>query len=162
MFLNLSKGSVLYGLNRKANNKVFTGTVESVSMPRSKYAQTTFGQLPETVVDIVAIINGERREFQQVPSNNVVADFGPDTLVLSDSRESLTNYIRSLRQESKNIVDSYPMHKARIPEYDAALNELSPNPVNDSAVKELKEQVGSLQSQLAEALSLLKAKTESK
>lgn len=159
MFSNLSKGSVLYGLDTKGGVKLFTATVDTVSIPRPKYIQNTFGQLPEMVVDIVAMINGERREFKQVPSNNVIADFGPNTFVLSDSRDSLVNYVRSLRQTSKSIIDSCPKHKELIPQYDAVLNELSPNPVNDSAVKELREQVGTLQEQLAEALSLLKEKT---
>ena len=159
MFSNLSKGSVLYGMDRKNGNKVFTASVESVSLPRTKYSQNTFGQIPEMVVDIVVSINGERKEFQQVPNNNVVADFGPASLVISDSKDSLANHIRSLRQESKNIVDSAPMHEARIPQYDAALSELDPSAANDNAVKELKVQVETMQNQMSELLSLLKQKT---
>lgn len=162
MFSNLSKGSVLYGLDTKGGNKVFTATVESVSVPRPRFMQNTFGQLPEMVIDIVTTINGERREFQQVPSNNTIADFGPDTMILSDSKESLANHIRSLRQVSKNIVDSAPMHKERIPQYDAALSELDPSEANDSAVKELRSQVETMQSQMSEMLSLLKEKTSNK
>lgn len=156
MFSSLSKGSVLYGLDRKNGNKVFTATVDSVSMPRPRFNQNTFGQIPEYVVDIVANINGERKEFQQVPNNNVVADFGADSIVISDSKDSLANHIKSLRQESKNVVDSAPIHKERIPQYDAALSELDPVTANDNAVKELRGQVESMQNQLAEALTLLK------
>ena len=120
--------------------------------------QNTFGQLPEMVMDITAIIGGERREFKQVPSNNTIADFGSDTVVLSDSKESLINHIRSLRQISKNVVDSAPAHQERIPQYDAALAELDPVEANDNAVKELRGQVENMQSQMQEMLSLLKQK----
>lgn len=157
MFSNLSKGSVLYGLDRKNGNKVFTATVDSVSLPRPRFNQNTFGQIPEYVVDIVANINGERKEFQQVPNNNVVADFGPDSLVISDSKDSLANHIKSLRQESKRVIDSAPIHQEWIPQYDAALSELDPATANDNAVKELRGQVEDMRSQMAEMLSLLKS-----
>ena len=156
MFSNLSRGSVLYGLDNKDEVKLFTATVDFVTLPYPRTAQTTFGQLPEMVVDIKVNVNGENKEFKQVPSNNVIADFGPNTVVLSDSRDSLINYIKSQRQISKNIIDSCPKHQKRIPQYDRILQELNPELVNESAVKELREQVGSLQSQLAEALALLK------
>lgn len=159
MFLNLSKGSILYGLDKKNGVKLFTASVDSVSIPYNRNSQNTFGSMPEMVVDIVANINGERREFRQVPSNTAIADFGPDTLVLSDSKDSLTAYVKSLRQASKNIIDSAPKHEALMPQYDNVLEELSPSPMNDSAVKALQNEVGTLKAQLAEAISLLKAGT---
>jgi len=160
MFSNLSKGSVLYGLDTKGEVRMFTATIESVSLPRPKYMQNTFGQLPEMVLDIVANVNGERKEYKEVPTNNVIADFGPDTFVLSDSRDSLTNYVRSQLQKSKDVVNSADKHKALIPQYEHVLGELDPASANDSAVKELKGQVESMQSQMNEVLSLLKQKTQ--
>ena len=159
MFSNLSKGSVLYGLDTKGEVKMFTATVDSVSFPRPKSVQTTFGQLPEMVLDIVANVNGERKEYKEVPTNNVIADFGPDTFVLSDSRDSLTNYVRSQLQRSKDIVNSADKHKSLIPQYENVLGELDPASANDNAVKELKGQVETMQNQLAEALALLRQKT---
>jgi hypothetical protein len=159
MFSNLSKGSVLYGLDTKGEVKLFTATVDTVSMPRPKYMQNTFGQLPEMVLDIVANVNGERKEYKEVPTNNVIADFGPDTFVLSDSRDSLMNYVRSQLQRSKDIINSAGKHKSLIPQYEKVLGELDPASANDSAVKELRGQVESMQSQMQEMLSLLKQRT---
>ena len=78
--------------------------------------QNTFGQLPETVMDIVATVDGERKEFKQVPSNNAIADFGPDAFVLADNKDSLVNYVSSMLQTSRNIVNSVDKHKALISE----------------------------------------------
>lgn len=158
MFSNLSKGSVLYGLDTKGGAKLFTASVEMVTMPHPKYIQNTFGQLPEMVVDITAVINGERREFKQVPSNNAIADFGPDAFVLSDSKDSLMNYVSSMLQNSRNIVNSIDKHKALISQYEQVLGELNPSVANDNAVKELRGQVESMQSQMQEMLALLKSK----
>lgn len=157
MFSNLSKGSVLYGLDTKNGVKLFTALVETITLPYPRSVQNSFGHMPEMVVDITATVDGERKEFKQIPSINSVADFGEGTFVLSDSKDSMSGYLRTQRMKSKNIVDSYPMHKERIPQYDEALQELNPEMVNDNVVKELKEQVGNLQSQLAEALQLLKS-----
>ena len=157
MFSNLSKGSVLYGLDTKGEVKLFTATVDTVSMPRPKYMQNTFGQLPEMVLDIVANVNGERKEYKEVPTNNVIADFGPDTFVLSDTKDSLMNYVASMLQNSRNIVNSVDKHKSLITQYEKVLGELNPNVANDNAVKELRGQVESMQSQMQEMLSLLKS-----
>jgi len=163
MFSNLSKGSIIYGVDTKNGVKVFTGTVDMVTLPYPRSMQNTFGQIPEMVLDITTTVNGERKEFKQIPSNNTIADFGDGVLALSDSRESLTSYLKSQRQKSKNVVDSYSKHKELIPQYDNAIQELNPELVNESAVKELRGQVESMQNQMGEILSLLRGEgTKSK
>lgn len=159
MFSNLSKGSILYGLETKGDMNYFTAPIESISIPRAKNFNPTFGQIPELVIDIVAIVNGERREFRQVPSNTTIADFGPDTIVLADNKDSLVNYIRNARQVDQTAVNNYPVHKERIPKWDKVLSDIEPGSMNESAVKELRGQVDSMQSQMNEILSLLKQKT---
>lgn len=158
MFSNLSKGSVLYGLEIKDGMRFFTAPIESVSMPYPKYRNNnTFGQIPETVMDIVCTVNGERRTFQQVPSNSAIADFGNDTFVLADGKDSLNGYVNSMLQNSRNIVNSVEKHKALISQYESVLASLNPGQANDNAVKELNSKVNSLESQIAEMLSLLKS-----
>lgn len=155
MFSNLSKGNILYGLD-KSNDNTFTASIEKIvpSMPRVTH--TTYGQMTELTVDIYAIVNGERKEFKQVPSNNAIADFGDDTIVLADNKDSFYDYVNSLLQTSENIVNSADKHKERIPKYKHILAELNPK-TNDIVVKELKDEVTTLKSQLAEAIALLKS-----
>ena len=43
-----------------------------------------FGQMPELRLDIVCNINGEKKTFQQVPSNSAIADFGDKAFVIAD------------------------------------------------------------------------------
>ena len=90
MFSNLSQNSIIYILDNKTN-KLSTGSVLSVSMPRARNA--TFGYNMETVVDITAMVDGERKEFKQVPSFNTTANFGPDTFILADSKESMNSFV---------------------------------------------------------------------
>lgn len=156
MFSNLSKGNVLYGLDRRDKVKWFTASIESVTPTMSKTTQM-FGQIPELRLDIVANINGEQKTFQQVPSNNAIADFGDNSFTIADNKDSLFNYVKTLKQTSKNIVESASHHKSLIPQYDEVLNELMPSSANTDEVKALRSEVGSLKSQLAEAIALLKS-----
>lgn len=156
MFSNLSKGNVLYGLDRRDKVKWFTASIENVTPTVSKTTQM-FGQMPELRLDIVANINGEQKTFQQVPSNNAIADFGDKSFIIADNKDSLFNYVKTLKQTSKNIVESASYHESLIPQYDEVLNELMPGSANNDEVKALRTEVGSLKSQLAEAIALLKS-----
>lgn len=158
MFSNLSKGSTLHGLETKGDMKYFTAPIESITLPYPKYKNSTFGQMPEMVLDIVANVNGERREYRQVPSNSAIADFGSDTVVLADCKDSLNGYVNTMLQNSRGIVNSVDKHKALIAQYENVLSILNPNQVNEGAVKDLNNKVNSLESQIAEMLALLKQK----
>lgn len=155
MFSNLSKGSVIYGIDRTDKIKWFTASVENITSSMSGNPNM-IGQMPELRLNIVCNINGEQKTFQQVPSNNAIADFGDKAFVIADNKDSLFNYVKSLKQKSKNIVDSAPYHESLLPQYDDVLNELMPGSANNDEVKALKNEVSSLKSQLAEAISLLK------
>ena len=156
MFSTLSKGSVLYGLDRTNKIKWFTASVESVTPTIGGHNPSMFGQIPELRLDIVCNINGVQKTFQQVPSNNAIADFGDSSFVIADNKDSLFNYVKTLKDKSKSIVDSAPYHESLLPQYDDVLNELMPGSANNDEVKALRSEVGSLKSQLAEAISLLK------
>lgn len=159
MFQNLGKGSILHGVDRRDGMKWFTGSVERIVPSLNRQYTNVFGQVPALALDIVVNVNGEQKQFQQVPSNDTIADFGKDAFIIADNKDSLYNYIKSLLKNSEDIVASVDEHKALIPQYRNVLSELMPGANNANEVKELKEQVGTLQSQLAEALSLLKSAT---
>ena len=160
MFSNLAQGSILYGLETKDELKVFTAPITSVSLPRPLLTQNTFGQIPPTVVDITASVNGEKREFKQVPGNTTIANFGQDAFILADSKESLNSYIESMLQNSRNIVNSVDKHKTLITQYEKVYKELNPNIAihnDDSEVKALKDEVSELKSQIKELIALSKS-----
>ena len=155
MFSTLSKGNVLYGLDRRDKVKWFTASIENVTPTVSKVTQP-FGQIPELRLDIIANVNGEQKTFQQVPSNNAIADFGEKSFVIADNKDSLYNYVKTLKNTSKTIVESASYHESLIPQYDEVLDELMPGSANSDEVRSLRNEVGSLKSQLAEAIALLK------
>ena len=149
MFSNLSQNSILYVLDINNSPKVLSGPVERVTIPRPKY--NTFNPNMEMVVDIFATINGERREFKGVP-NSTIANFGNDSFILADSRESLNSYINAMMQNSKGILDSVEKHQRLLANYEEALSELNPDIKAD---KEKDKAIQSLQSQVAELKDML-------
>ena len=155
----------MHGVDKSEGKlKWFTGTIEriapSLNNPYSSYPNT-FGQLPVINLDIIATIDGKQREFKGVHSDDTIADFGKNTVILADSENTLYNHINTLLKTSEEAVkeENISWHKAMIPQYKDVLSDMRPSANNSTEVRELKEQVGSLQSQLAEALALLKSGT---
>lgn len=137
--------------------KWYIGSVERVT-PSINQFQNNLGQFPALDLDLTVNINGERKEFKGVHSNDFIADFGSDAFIISDSKDSLYNYVKSLLKTSREAIDINVIkkHKAWVPQYENILSDMVPGSSSPSEVKELKEQVSNLQSQLAEALTLLK------
>ena len=163
MFSNLAQGSILYGLETKDELKVFTAPITNISLPRPLLANNTFGQAPQTIVDITATVNGERREFKQVPGNTTIANFGQDAFILADSKESLNSYIESMLQNSRNIVNSVEKHKTLITQYEQAYRDLNPNISgrnSDSAIKSLEDRIDKLEGNIGEILRAVKGENK--
>ena len=163
MFSNLTQGSILYGYDAKETFKYFTAPIVSVSLPRLKNKPNGFYPLTEMVVDIVATVNGERREFQQVPSNTSIADFGENAFVIADSKEALNAFIDSQLMNVDKIIETddnnIEKDKHLKVEYESLQKQINPNlrqSVNDDEVKELRDKVNSMEGSLKEILSLLK------
>ena len=98
MFSNLTQGNILYGIDKKGDYSLFSVPVERVTLEPPTYRSNGFGQVPEMRVTIITNMAGEHREFQKVPANNNIADFGDDAVLLADSKESLNAYIDSITQ----------------------------------------------------------------
>lgn len=156
MFSNLTPNSILYVLDLNNKTKILSGPIESVSLPRPKY--NTFNPNMEMIVDIVATIAGERREFKGVP-NTSIANFGDTAFVLAENKEVLSSYITSMLQNSKSIVSSVDKHKKLIEDYELALGELNPAVKDNKAIENLQSQVNTLQDSIKVLLEKLNKET---
>jgi chromosome segregation ATPase len=110
----------------------------------------------EMVVDLVATINGDRREFKGVP-NGSIANFGDNAFVLAENKEALNSYINAMMQNSQSIINSIDKHKKLISDYEEALQELNPSLRAD---KEKDRAIQSLQDQLSELKGMIAAMTK--
>lgn len=149
MFSNLTHNSILHIWDIKGNPKILSGQIERISIPRAKH--DSFSQNFETVVDIIALINGESREFKDVP-NTSVADFGENSFVLAESREILEAFIRSKYQNAKGMIENGKKQEQLLPLYEEALEEINPNIKAD---KEKDKQISLLQNQITEMKEMI-------
>lgn len=149
MFSNLNHNSILHIWDIKGNPKILSGQIERISVPRAKH--DSFNQNFETVVDIIALINGESREFKDVP-NNSVASFGDDSFVLAESRDILEAYIRSKCQNAKGIIDNAKKMQELLPLYEEALDEVNPAVKAD---REKDKKIEMLQDQISEMKEMI-------
>ena len=156
MFSNLSPNSILYTLDYNSTPKVISGPIEKVSIPRPKY--TNFNPTMESVVDIVAVLKGERREFKGVP-NSSIADFGNEQFILAESKEALNSYVSSMLQNSKSIIESVDKHTKLVPIYEEALQDLNPDlkalAEKDKVINTLQDQVATLQAGMEKILAIM-------
>ena len=159
MFSNLSQNSILYILDLRSEPRVLSGPIEKVSIPRPKY--NTFNPNMEMIVDIIATINGERREFKGVP-NSSLANFGEDAFVLAESKDVLNSYINAMLQNSRSIINSVEKHQKLVIEYEEALQELNPDirasKENDKAIQTLQDQVEKIQKGMQQMLAIMTKK----
>jgi prefoldin subunit 5 len=98
----------------------------------------------EMIVDIVANIAGERREFKGVP-NTSIANFGDAAFIIAENKDALSSYITSMLQNSKTILNSMEKHKKLVEDYETALSELNPAVKDNKAIESLQNQVNTLQ-----------------
>ena len=150
MFSSLSQNSILYVWDFKNSPKILSGPIERVSIPRPKY--TTFNPTMEMLVDITATINGERREFKDVP-NTSVADFGDNAFVLAENKETLNSYINAKYQNAKAMIENAKKQEAMLKMYEQSLEELNPSikadKEKDKVISDLKDEMKELKNMIA-------------
>lgn len=128
MFQSLRPSNQFYILHKDSVPYVEVGSVVSVSAPMPKFQfPQTFGQPQEMVVDVVARVNDNNVNFQKLPANQEIADFGMNgAIVVATSKEAMNAELASLRQKSVDIINSVNFHKSVIDGCDKTLRELNP------------------------------------
>lgn len=157
MFSALRQGSLFYILNKGENPKIKVGQVVSVSSPMPKYGQS-YIQPHESVVDISVKVNDETMNFQKVPSELSIVDFGQGT-VISDSREAMNAEIEAMLRTSRSILDSIPHHETIVEACDSMLRELNPQfdkeKKQEEKISDLEQKMTSIEKSLENMTELL-------
>ena len=152
MFLNLVQGNILYGLDTREDFKLFAAPITKTSAPYPSSIKNNGVQIPCMVVDISATINGENREFKQVPSNISIADFGSIGFVLADNKESLKVHVNSMVDAKRQRVNNIEVEKKLLEQYSNVADELNGN----AALRQENEEIKALRAELAEYRDAMK------
>lgn len=161
MFSGLRQGTALYILDKSEEPKVVTGYIDTVSAPHPMYKTynpaVSFGANMQTVVDIVAKVGNDKKEFMGVPSTGVIHSYGD--YVICETKEGMIQEVDAMLQNSKAVLDSTEQHKANVSACEKILKELNPvyakEQERDEAIDSLTAQVNSMQNTLQRLESIL-------
>lgn len=166
-FSSLRPQSKVYILHKGTNPSVETGSVESVSQPQPKYNPMgqPFQLSNDMVVDLSVRIDGQIQNFQKLPANSEIADFGGfDDIVISTTKEATNSEILSYRQRSVDIIASMDTHKAIVEGCDNAYRKLNPEIAEkqrqEDEINTLKRKVLDMSSSIEELTKLNKTLLE--
>lgn len=156
-FQNLRPNNQIYILHKDAIPTLELGKVLNVSLPVPKYGNT--GMYTNLILDITADINGKTTDFQKLPANHEIADFG-NNIVISTSKEAMNNEIMSMKQRSLDIINSIEQHHSIVEGCDQILQILNPEIVEkqkqEKENKALREEINSLKEMFSEFINQFK------
>lgn len=173
MFQSLRNNQNFYILTKGVQPRLDIGTVTSVSVPQLKFSSIPqgLGTQPEYVVDISVLVNGSQQQFQRLPANKEIADFGDGfgNIVVSTSKEAMNNELSILKMASEDHIKRVDEERQKVLAYEAILQQLNPEYAEkqkqEAEIVQLKNQIqaitqtnSNLEKMMSELLSKLKEK----
>ena len=173
MFQSLRNNQNFYILTKGVQPRLDIGTVTSVSVPQLKFSSIPqgLGAQPEYVVDISVLVNGSQQQFQRLPTNKEIADFGDGfgNIVVSTSKEAMNNELSILKMASEDHIKRVDEERQKVLAYEAILQQLNPEYAEkqkqEAEIVQLKNQIqaitqtnSNLEKMMSELLSKLKEK----
>ena len=157
-FQNLRNNHQIYILHKDANPILEIGKVTNVSLPVPKYGNTSMYN--DLILDITADVDGKSTNFQKLPANSEIADFG-NNIVVSVSKDAMSNEVMSMKQRSTDILNSIEQHQSIIQGCDEILQILNPEIAEkqrqEQENKALREEINSLKEMFSEFMNKFKS-----
>ena len=170
MFQSLRNNQNFYILTKGVQPRLDIGTVTSVSVPQLKFSSIPQG-LGAQPVDISVLVNGSQQQFQRLPANKEIADFGDGfgNIVVSTSKEAMNNELSILKMASEDHIKRVDEERQKVLAYEAILQQLNPEYAEkqkqEAEIVQLKNQIqaitqtnSNLEKMMSELLSKLKEK----
>ena len=157
-FQNLRTNHQIYILHKDVIPTLEIGKITNVSVPVPKYGnQSMYNDL---VLDVTADIDGKSTNFQKLPANSEIADFG-NNIVVAVSKDAMNSEVTSLKQRSMDILNSIEQHENIIKGCDEILQMLNPEIAEkqrqEQENKALREEINSLKEMFSEFMNQFKS-----
>ena len=157
-FQNLRNNHQIYILHKDATPTLELGKVTHVSVPVPKYG--TNSMYNDLVLDIAVEVDGKTTNFQKLPANSEIADFG-NNIVIAISKEAMNSEVTSMKQRSLDILNSIEQHQGIINGCDEILKVLNPEIAEkqrqEQENKALREEINSLKEMFSEFMNKFKS-----
>ena len=156
-FQNLRNNHQIYILHKDVIPTLEIGKITNISLPVPKYGNTSMYN--DLVLDITADIEGRPTNFQKIPANSEIADFG-NSIVIAVSKEAMNSEVTSMKQKSLDILNSIEQHQSIIKGCDEILQVLNPEIAEkqrqEQENKALREEINSLKEMFSEFMNKFK------
>lgn len=156
-FQNLRNNHQIYILHKDVVPVLEIGKITNISVPVPKYGNTSMYN--DLILDITADVDGKSTNFQKLPANSEIADFG-NSLVIATSKEAMNNEVMSMKQKSLDIINSVEQHQSIVQGCDEILQILNPEIAEkqrqEQENKALREEINSLKEMVSEFISQFK------
>ena len=156
-FQNLRNNHQIYILHKDVIPTLEMGKITNISVPVPKYGNTSMYN--DLVLDITVDIDGKPTNFQKLPANGEIADFG-NNIVVAVSKEAMNSEVASMKQRSLDILNSIEQHQSIIKGCDEILQVLNPEIAEkqrqEQENKALREEINSLKEMFSEFMNQFK------
>ena len=156
-FQNLRNNHQIYILHKDAIPTLEMGKITYISVPVPKYG--TNNMYNDLVLDMTVEVDGKATNFQKLPANSDIADFG-NNLVVATSKEAMSSEVMSMKQRSTDILNSIEQHQSVIHGCDEILKVLNPEIAEkqrqEQENKQLREEINSLKEMFSEFINQFK------
>ena len=150
---------------------VYEDAIEHLYQLKFSSIPQGLGAQPEYVVDVSVLVNGSQQQFQRLPANKEIADFGDGfgNIVVSTSKEAMNNELSILKMASEDHIKRVDEERQKVLAYEAILQQLNPEYAEkqkqEAEIVQLKNQIqaitqtnSNLEKMMSELLSKLKEK----
>lgn len=159
MFGGLRNNSTFYILHTKDMVSLDTGQVTYTSSVHPKLSQYP-NQLYNDVIDVRVNVGGTETEFQQLPANQSIANFGFDGVIVADNKEDILTEVVNLKSSSEHIIANLDKHRDIVAACSELILKLDPEKAKtkeyDDKISNLEHKVDSIESSMADMKHMLK------
>ena len=157
-FQNLRNNHQIYILHKDVNPTLEIGKVTNVTLPVPKYGNASMYN--DLILDITADVDGKSTNFQKIPANSEIADFG-NNIVIAINKQAMNSEVMSMKQKSLDIINSVEHHQSIVQGCDKILEILNPEIAEkqkqEQENKALREEINSLKDMFSEFMKQFKS-----
>lgn len=154
MFSALRQGNIVYILDKTDGLTLKKAQVISNSMSNMVYNVN-----PNSVLTLTLDINGETKEFNNIPAMQSSINYNNGKLMLIDNQELASTEVENIVKSSKDILENTEYYEKLVIDGEEALKLLNPQFAKDKArddeITALKQQVGGMETKLDAIIGLL-------
>lgn len=157
MFQTLQPNQKLYIFHKMGTPRLEEGIVQNVS-PMRMQQPSQIGGMPTPMVDVTVLVNGQTFPYT-LPANAVVGTLRDNGgIVVSMSREALSNEVKNHKQNSIDIINSVEYHNGVIAACDTIWQQLNPEAMEKERqtqeINSLKEQMSTMTANMAQLMEM--------